>query len=68
MICDGCVYYHPYREKKCSIVPRSSEMAGATSCACRLEAPERALDMRTVTAEETRRMAQEKQKTTEGYP
>ncbi len=57
MVCNGCCFYHPYRERICSAIPRmSAEDAGQMAqCDCRLTVPEAALEMRKVTEEEQRR-------------
>ena len=54
MFCTGCIFYHPYREKRCSIVPRA-RVEDVKNCGLRLEAGPVELAMRTVEPEEQER-------------
>lgn len=62
-ICDGCIYYHPGRQrKKCSCIPRAvpEEME---KCSVRLEAPcESVLAMRVRTSEDIGQKPEEKRR------
>lgn len=54
MFCDGCVFYHPFREKRCSIAPRT-RVENVKRCGLREEASVSALALRTVEPEEQER-------------
>lgn len=54
IFCEGCIFYHPFREKRCSIAPRT-RVEDVEQCDLRLEAGAVALAMRTVEAEEQER-------------
>lgn len=56
MFCKGCIFYHPFREKRCSIAPRM-RVEEVERCDLRLEAGPAALAMRTMEAEEREKYA-----------
>lgn len=60
-ICDGCIFYHPERQKKkCSCLPRAVPEQ-MSSCAVKLEAgSESVLAMRVLIAEDIERKTTEK--------
>ncbi len=57
MVCNGCCFYHPYRDRTCSAIPRMSaeDVKRMQKCDCRLTIPDVAMEMRKVTEEERRR-------------
>ena len=63
LICDGCIFYHPERQKKkCSCLPRAVPEQ-MSSCAVRLEAgSESVLAMRVLIAEDIELIMTEKVK------
>ncbi len=57
MVCNGCCFYHPYRERICSAIPRlrAENVEKMQKCDCRLTVPDTTMEMRRVTEEEQRR-------------
>ncbi len=57
MGCNGGCFYHPYRDRTCSAIPRlrAENVEKMQKCDCRLTIPDASMEMRKVTEEEQRR-------------